>query len=88
MAIQHIHQNLVRTILDYVNGFTDTKFNSVLVNYYENGKQGLPFDSDDEPSIIPRSKIASLSIGIERIFDLLNKEDNSLTSIPLPSSHY
>ena len=60
-------------------------FNSILVNYYKTGKSGINFHADDEPSIIPGSKIASLSIGAVRTFDIVHKQGGPMTSLQLPS---
>lgn len=60
-----------------------TTFNSVLVNFYANGKNGVNFHADDEPEISPGSSIASLSIDANRIFDLQHINSNDMTSVCL-----
>lgn len=48
-------------------------FNSVLLNYYRDQNDSIGFHSDDEPELGERPKIASLSLGEERIFVLKHK---------------
>lgn len=43
-------------------------FNSVLLNYYRDHRDGMGFHSDDEPELGPRPTIASLSLGERRVF--------------------
>src|SRR5919197_1465614 len=51
-----------------VEKLTETKFNSCLLNLYQNGNEGIGWHSDDEKSIEKNSSIASLSFGAERKF--------------------
>jgi len=50
------------------------EFNSVLVNYYRDGKDSVGFHSDDEPELGP--VIASVSLGSARRFVLKRKSDD------------
>ena len=45
-----------------------TEFNSVLLNYYRDHRDGMGFHADDEPELGPRPSIASLSLGERRVF--------------------
>lgn len=85
--ICHISNNvwptIIHSIVDTVNGFLGTKFNSVLINYYANGNEGVDYHADDESIISPGSSIASLSFCAERTFDLLHNTNNTGTSICL-----
>jgi alkylated DNA repair dioxygenase AlkB len=49
------------------------EFNSVLVNYYRDGKDSVGFHADDEPELGP--VIASVSLGASRRFVLKRKSD-------------
>jgi len=52
------------------------RFNSVLLNYYENGQAGMGWHSDDEPELGGSPTIASLSLGEVRRFDLRKKQSS------------
>jgi len=54
-------------------------FNSCLLNLYHNGTEGMGWHSDDEPSIVRESAIASLSFGAERRFRFKLKRDPQTT---------
>ncbi len=58
--------------IEYVTG---TTYNSCLVNLYISGKSTIGFHSDSEKSLKKYSTIASISLGAERWFDVVNKED-------------
>ena len=61
------------------------KFNSVLVNQYRNGSDGVAWHSDDEPELGADPIIASVSLGEERKFQLKHKKQKQLTkSLKLP----
>ncbi|EIE02934.1 alpha-ketoglutarate-dependent dioxygenase AlkB family protein [Leptospira licerasiae] len=52
---------------------TKTKFNSCLLNLYNNGEEGMAWHSDDEKALGKNSTIASLSFGAERKFYFKHK---------------
>lgn len=60
-----------------IEHFTRESFNSVLINYYRNGKDSNGWHSDDEKELGPKPAIASLSLGGERDFVLRRKQDHS-----------
>jgi alkylated DNA repair dioxygenase AlkB len=64
---------LVRQLTDWVNQLCQTHFNSVLLNWYSDGQQHMGWHSDDEPELGENPKIASLSLGQQRFFDLKHK---------------
>ena len=43
-------------------------FNSVLANYYREGRDNMGWHSDNEPELCPKPLIASLSLGATRRF--------------------
>jgi alkylated DNA repair dioxygenase AlkB len=53
-------------------------FNSVLLNYYRDGKDSNSWHSDDEPELGTMPTIASLSLGAKRDFQLRHKTNKKL----------
>ncbi|XP_038049091.1 alpha-ketoglutarate-dependent dioxygenase alkB homolog 3-like [Patiria miniata] len=51
----------------------DLTFNSVLANLYRTGKDGVAWHSDDEYGLREQPKIASLSLGETRMFEMRKK---------------
>jgi alkylated DNA repair dioxygenase AlkB len=66
-----------------VEGLTETKFNSCLLNLYHNGNEGIAWHSDDEKSLGENSTIASLSFGAERKFYFKHKQTKQMISLVL-----
>jgi alkylated DNA repair dioxygenase AlkB len=64
--------------------FQETKidFNSVLANYYRDGKDSMGWHSDDEKELGPNPTIASISFGSERNLYFRNKISKKIISIP------
>jgi alkylated DNA repair dioxygenase AlkB len=63
-------------------------FNSVLLNYYRDGRDSMGLHSDDEPELGPAPVIASLSLGAERrlLFRHRTRRDIPPARIALPCS--
>jgi alkylated DNA repair dioxygenase AlkB len=59
-------------------------FNSVLVNLYRDGADGMGWHSDDEASLGPEPVIASLSVGATRRFVLRHRRRADLPRLDLP----
>jgi alkylated DNA repair dioxygenase AlkB len=57
-------------------------FNSVLINYYRDGKDSMGWHSDDEKELGPSPSIASISFGSERDLVFRNKINKETLSIP------
>jgi alkylated DNA repair dioxygenase AlkB len=55
---------------------SDTSFNSVLINMYRDGRDGVGWHSDDEPELGERPVIGSVSFGGIRTFVLRHKKRN------------
>ncbi len=55
----------------------DMKFNSVLMNYYRNGQDSVAWHSDKESALGRDPLIASLSLGMERTFELKRRDGKS-----------
>jgi len=60
-------------------------FNFVLINKYMNENDYIGAHSDNEEDIIPESHIASLSVGENRQFSFISKNNNEKKSIILKS---
>lgn len=61
---------VVREILEAVNGYTGQNFNYVLVNRYRDGRDCIGEHHDDETDLDPNAPIVSMSFGAERTFRL------------------
>ena len=59
----------------------NTKFNSVLVNLYRDGKDSMGWHSDDEPELGKNPVIASLSLGATRRFSFRHRQQKDLAKI-------
>ena len=62
----------------------NTRFNSVLVNYYRDGNDHMSYHSDDEKELGPNPIIASLSFGETRSFQLKHKFDLEKKTVVIP----
>ncbi len=60
-------------------------YNSVLLNLYHDGSEGMGWHSDDEKGLGETPNIASLSFGATRRFDMRNKQSGETVSLPLES---
>jgi alkylated DNA repair dioxygenase AlkB len=58
----------------------ESEFNSVLLNYYRDGRDSVAWHSDDEKELGSEPVIASLSLGIPRRFELKHKTRKHLKS--------
>jgi len=63
---------------------TELSFNSVLINYYRDGRDSVAWHADDEPELGPRPIIASISLGAERPFVLRHKRSGERHKLILP----
>jgi alkylated DNA repair dioxygenase AlkB len=62
-------------------------FNSVLLNYYRNHRDGMGMHADDEPELGGEPAIASLSLGEERVLRFKHRRDNSMDPVKVPLPH-
>jgi alkylated DNA repair dioxygenase AlkB len=63
---------------------TGLAFNSLLLNYYRDGMDGMGMHSDDEPELGERPAIASLSLGETRELVLQHRQRRDLETLKLP----
>ncbi len=66
-----------------VQDATHNRFNSCLLNLYENGKQGMSWHSDDEKSLGENNIIVSMSFGAVRKFAFRHKVTQEKISVML-----
>lgn len=71
-----------------VETLCQSQFNSVLVNYYRDHRDGMGLHSDDEPELGPAPVIASVTFGAARPFVLKHRYRRDLPNVKLllPSS--
>lgn len=73
------------TIKDKIEEATGESFNSVLLNFYRSGADGVSWHSDNEAELGGRPTIGSVSFGEERPFQMKHKRDVKLKqTIMLP----
>lgn len=63
--------------------YTDSMYNSCLLNLYHNGAEGMSWHSDGEKELVENGSIACLSLGAERRFDFKHKTTNEKKSFQL-----
>jgi alkylated DNA repair dioxygenase AlkB len=74
-------------VRDAVERNTAESFNSVLLNYYRDGRDSMGFHSDDEPELGPEPTIASVSLGAARVLIFKHKRDATVKPVRLLLSH-
>ena len=72
------------TLKNQLEADLNTKFNSVLINYYRDGSDHMSWHADDEKELGPNPIIASLSFGETRSFQLKHKFDKTKKTFNLP----
>lgn len=78
---------LLLTLRRAVEDLCATRFNSVLLNYYRDGRDSMGLHADDEPELGERPVIASLSLGETRRFFFRHKHDRSQQGLALDLTH-
>jgi alkylated DNA repair dioxygenase AlkB len=74
---------LQQEIRQAVEAASGHRFNSVLLNYYRDGRDSMGMHSDNEPELGPEPAIASVSFGAERIFLLQHKRSKQRIRLAL-----
>ena len=74
---------LLDTIRQAAEEATGRRYNSVLLNYYRDGRDSMGMHSDDEPELGAEPAIASLSFGATRTFILRHKFTKETLKLPL-----
>jgi alkylated DNA repair dioxygenase AlkB len=60
----------VSHLREQVEAQAGCRFNSLLLNFYRDGRDRMGWHADDEPELDPEAPIASLSLGATRVFQL------------------
>ena len=74
---------LQQQILAAVEAATGRRFNSVLLNYYRDGRDSMGMHSDNEAELGPEPAIASVSYGAARTFILQHKVSRQRLQVAL-----
>jgi alkylated DNA repair dioxygenase AlkB len=74
---------LLDTIRRAAQEATGQEYNSVLLNYYRDGRDSMGMHSDDEAELGPAPSIASISFGATRSFILRHKLTKETLKLPL-----
>ncbi|MBW8191789.1 alpha-ketoglutarate-dependent dioxygenase AlkB [Neiella marina] len=75
--------DLLLPIMHQCQVLSGSQFNSVLLNYYRDGRDHMGWHSDNEPELGEQPIIASVSLGAERDFDLRHRATNQRLRVPL-----
>lgn len=70
----------LRRLLDRVQALTGHPYNSVLLNLYRDGNDGMGWHADDEPELGRNPVIASVSLGATRRFKLRHRRLRDVTA--------
>ncbi|MGB5970243.1 MAG: alpha-ketoglutarate-dependent dioxygenase AlkB [Spirulinaceae cyanobacterium] len=70
-----------------IENLAEASFNSVLINLYRDGKDGVAWHSDDETELGNMPVIASVSFGGTRRFVLKHKHNKELNKVDIKLSH-
>ena len=76
---------LLLDIKQAVEKATGEAFNSVLLNYYRDGRDSMGMHSDDEAELGPEPAIASVSFGATRTFILRHRQSKQTVKLNLTS---
>ena len=75
------YSDLVEAIARKIEFKTGLTFNSVLINYYRDGKDSMGWHADNEPELGENPMIASLSLGSARDFVLKHNQRSDLKKV-------
>ena len=65
--------------------YTDSMYNSCLLNLYHDGSEGMAWHSDGEKDLVENGSIACLSLGAQRRFDFKHKTTGEKKHFELPN---
>jgi alkylated DNA repair dioxygenase AlkB len=74
-------------IKNRVEDIAKTKFTSVLLNYYRDGKDSMGWHSDDEKELGLNPVIGSVSFGESRVFQMRHKFRKEIKRVDIPLSN-
>lgn len=81
MALPWIEELLA--LKQLVELYTDSMYNSCLLNLYHSGEEGMSWHSDGEKDLVDNGSIACLSLGAQRRFDFKHKQSGDRKSFEL-----
>ena len=70
-------------IKERVERTSAVRFNSCLLNFYQDGSEGMGWHSDDESSLGRNPVIASVSFGSERVFKFKHRATKEVVAVAL-----
>ena len=70
-----------------INEGANTRFNSVLLSLYRNGRDSLSWHQDDEPELGNDPVIASASFGDTRTFQFRHKARKDIKTVSIDLTH-
>lgn len=73
----------LRLLKARVEAYCDWEFNGVLCNLYRDGRDSMGWHADNEPELGPAPRIASLSFGAERRFELRHQATRNTLCLDL-----
>jgi alkylated DNA repair dioxygenase AlkB len=74
---------LLQAIRAAAEAATGHRYNSVLLNYYRDGRDSMGMHADDEPELGPEPAIASVSFGATRAFVLRHRVTKRTVKVDL-----
>jgi len=74
---------LLRRLLQQAEQVTGARFNCVLANLYRDQHDSMGWHSDNEPELGNNPAIASVSFGVERVFELQQRATREKLQLPL-----
>lgn len=83
----HPWNSTLREVKQRVEQLSQVSFNSVLLNLYRDGSDGVNWHSDDEPELAPGHTIASVSFGDTRRFVMKHKTKTEVDKFELKLTH-
>ena len=73
----------LRELREVAEALTGHRYNSVLLNLYRDGRDGMGWHSDDEPELGRNPAIASFSLGAPRRFRLRHRRSRQVIDLDL-----
>lgn len=70
-----------------IDAVAECEFNSLLLNYYRDGKDSIGWHSDSEKELVPNPIVASLTLGATRDFELKHKKGAKVGRMTIPLTH-
>jgi len=78
---------LAATIRRRIGAAAAQEFNSLLLNYYRDGRDAMGWHADDEPELDPDAPIASLSLGASRTLRFRPRQRDRAPTLAVELGH-